>query len=154
MEISYKYYISINEDNEVINFFNSSVKQPMPGDIYIQESKNRHEKLENLVDNTGKFKYKYQDGRIIEKTEDELYPLEDLKIEKVNKLRVNTEKKILKQYSLYDILYLLCNDAPSLETERNEMKAFIVATIDNSKAVEQEIKNKKAKHTLEVVKIS
>ena len=75
----YKHYIRINENNEIIKAFSDAFEQPEENDICINDNAERHCSLQIMENNFiygAKYKYKYIDNEIIEKTFDEMYPKE------------------------------------------------------------------------------
>jgi hypothetical protein len=71
----YKHYIRINESNDVIHGFSDAFEQPQEGDILILEDGPRHfhEAFPDLLTNArGQFRFKWSDGHIVERTQQEL----------------------------------------------------------------------------------
>jgi hypothetical protein len=76
MNYYYKNYIRINSNNDVIKTFSTAFEQPEPTDICVNENGTRHFNDYNLVEmykGLMIYRYKYADGKIVEKSDDEKY---------------------------------------------------------------------------------
>ena len=74
-----------------------------------------------------KYKYKYIDGQIIEKTEEELYTPEEKKVDKIKTIKAEAERKILEKYPLYKQINLIAEMDSKKDTKekKKEMIDFI-----------------------------
>ncbi|NFF80391.1 hypothetical protein FC764_03845 [Clostridium botulinum] len=66
----YKHYITLNEDNIIIDGFSDAFKEPSINDICINDKGERQFKINNitnpnLIDMNGKSIYKYENGNVI-----------------------------------------------------------------------------------------
>lgn len=68
----YKHYITIDENNNIIDIFSDGLKQASESNILIRESDQRHVYLNdfefnpNIIDSSNNFKYKYIDNQILQ----------------------------------------------------------------------------------------
>jgi len=79
METTYKHYIRLNDNEDIIKGFSTAFEQSQEGDILINESENLHFRLfpddeENplLQNEYGVFLYRYVNGGIVAKTNEEM----------------------------------------------------------------------------------
>ena len=143
LEIKYRHYIRINEQNEIIHAFSNAFEQPIEGDILFQETEQRHCQLNILSEKyIGKYKYKYIDGKIIEKTEEELYTAEERKSDKIKSIKVEAERRILEKYPTWKQINLISkmHNGKDTEEKKKEMIDFINSVRDWSDGEENKIK--------------
>lgn len=106
----YNHYLQINDSNEVISAFSDAFQQPKDGDILLCTTDQRHCQLQIYSEKyIGKYKYWWRDGKLVEKTEDELMPLEEVQQRKVVEIAQQAETTLLQNYSHLDIYTALIN---------------------------------------------
>ena len=71
MDFSYKHYIRVDSENNIIKTFSSAFEQSQEGDILHRETEERHFNLDIYV-YPGVLKYKYINDEIIERPVNEL----------------------------------------------------------------------------------
>lgn len=72
-----KHYIKINENNLIVKGFSTEFEEPQDSDICISETGGRHFELlgevnPNLVTIKGVYLYKYENGKAIRRTDEEI----------------------------------------------------------------------------------
>ena len=72
----YNHYIRL-QDNKIIKGFSTAFEQPLKDDVLIAEDAQRHFELNGqtnppLIEEHGIEKYKYKDGKVEERTEEEI----------------------------------------------------------------------------------
>jgi len=75
MRTGYNHYIRTNETGEIIHGFSDAFEQPQDGDILVRENGPRHfhEAFpESLRNERGQFRFRWQDGQIVERSQQEL----------------------------------------------------------------------------------
>jgi hypothetical protein len=74
-----------------------------------------------------KYKYKYIDGKIIEKSEEELFSIEEKKADKIKAIKAEAERKILEKYPIWKQINLIAgyNKYKDTEEKKKEMVEFI-----------------------------
>jgi hypothetical protein len=75
MRTGYNHYIRTNEAGEIIHGFSGAFEQPQDGDILICEDGPRHfhEAFPDPLQNErGQFRFRWQDGQIVERSQQEL----------------------------------------------------------------------------------
>ncbi|HOT31911.1 MAG TPA: hypothetical protein PLQ61_06905 [Bacteroidales bacterium] len=128
LEIKYKHYIRLNSQNEIIHAFSDAFNIPEEADILLEETEERHCQLQIMSEKyIGKYKYKYVDGQIIEKTEEELYTAEERKADKIKAIKAEAERKILEKYPYYKQINLIAEMDSKKDTKekKQEMVDFI-----------------------------
>lgn len=155
LEIKYRHYIRINEQNEIIHAFSDAFEQPLETDILFQETEQRHCQLNILSEKyIGKYKYKWINGKVLEKTEEELFPLEELKARKIQLLNDKTQGLIIKDYPLWKQINLLSGmnlqDTPE---EKQKMFNFINVLRNTAYSLETQIKACKTREDVEKIEI-
>jgi hypothetical protein len=142
-EIKYKHYIRINnKTQEIIHAFSNAFEQPEKEDILLYETEQRHCQLQVMSEKyIGKYKYKYINGKIIEKSEDELYPIEERKADKIKEIKAEAERKILEKYPYYKQINLIAEMDSKKDTKekKQEMIEFINSIRDWSDGEELKI---------------
>lgn len=84
-----KHYIRLDENNNIIRGFSNVFEEPQEGDICINEQGGRHFELNGvinprLINESGIFLFRYENGKVIAKTPDELLPaLDQMRQEKL-----------------------------------------------------------------------
>jgi len=152
---SYKHYIRINEKNEIICAFSSAFQQPLETDILLKETEDRHCSFQVFSEKyLGKYKYKWINGKVLEKTEEELFPLEELKARKIQLLNDKTQGLIIKDYPLWKQINLLSGmnlqDTPE---EKQKMFNFINVLRNTAYSLETQIKACKTREDVEKIEI-
>jgi hypothetical protein len=128
LEIKYKHYIRLNSQNEIIHAFSDAFNIPEEADILLEETEERHCQLQIMSEKyIGKYKYKYIDGKIIEKSEEELFSIEEKKSDKIKAIKAEAERKILEKYPLWKQINLIAgyNKYKDTEEKKKEMVEFI-----------------------------
>jgi hypothetical protein len=121
LEIKYKHYIRINSNNEIIHAFSDAFEQPEKTDILLKETEERHCQFQVMSDKyIGKYKYKYVDGEIIEKTEDELYTIEERKADKIKQINNKAKADIEAVYPLWEQINLIGGYDKEKDTEKKK----------------------------------
>jgi len=142
-EIKYKHYIRINnKTQEIIHAFSNAFEQPEKEDILLYETEQRHCQLQVMSEKyIGKYKYKYINGKIIEKSEDELYQIEERKADKIKEIKAEAERKILEKYPYYKQINLIAEMDSKKDTKekKQEMIEFINSIRDWSDGEELKI---------------
>jgi len=86
-----KHYVKVNEDNFVTAAFSDAFTQPVDGDICVNEDGGRHYNLDRItfkrVDSVVVYTYKLVDGKVVERSREELYPLKAIKAFKKDEVR-------------------------------------------------------------------
>ena len=75
LKTGYNHYIRTNESNDVIHGFSDAFETPEPGDILVLENGPRHFQEafpESLRNERGQFRFRWQDGQIVERSQQEL----------------------------------------------------------------------------------
>jgi hypothetical protein len=128
LEIKYMHYIRINKNNEITHAFSNAFEQPQKKDILLRETEQRHCQLNVLSEKyIGKYKYKYIDGKIIKKTDEELYTIEERKADKIKAIKAEAKTKIETTYPLWKQINLIAKYDKDKDTDANktEMVNFI-----------------------------
>ncbi len=128
LEIKYKHYIRLNSQNEIIHAFSDAFNIPEEADILLEETEERHCQLQIMSEKyIGKYKYKYIDGKIIEKSEEELFSIEERKADKIKEIKAEAERKILEKYPIWKQINLIAgyNKYKDTEEKKKEMVEFI-----------------------------
>jgi hypothetical protein len=121
LEIKYKHYIRINSNNEIIHAFSDAFEQPEKTDILLKETEERHCQFQVMSDKyIGKYKYKYVDGEIIEKTEEELYTAEERKADKIKQINNKAKADIEAVYPLWEQINLIGGYDKEKDTEKKK----------------------------------
>lgn len=142
-EIKYKHYIRTNDQNEIIHAFSDAFEQPIETDILLGETEERHCQFQIMSEKyIGKYKYKFADGEIIEKTDEELYTTEERKANKVKAIKAEAKRKILEKYPIWKQINLITgyNKYKDTEEKKKEMISFINSVRDWSDGEENKIK--------------
>jgi len=146
-EIKYRHYIRLNSQNEIIHSFSNAFEQPLETDILFKETEERHCQLRVMSEKyLGKYKYKYIDGKIIEKTEEELFPIEEFRSSKIKELKGKAEEKILEKYPIYKQINLISGmNIKDTKAKKGEMFLYINSIRDKLDLLEIEVEkcNKK-----------
>lgn len=105
----YNYYFKIDEDDNVIDYFNGVLRTPEPTDIFDRGRNERHFHLSLYDFQKKKYKYRYKDGRITLKTTKEMEPTtEEIQSDKENQLlqyiQHNLSQKLVDMASNKDSL--------------------------------------------------
>lgn len=90
--MNYKHYFRINKDTIIIKVFSDAFVVPLKDDICFNDKAERHCNIDILTNNR-KFKYKWDGTKKIERTLDEIEPLEEYKLEKINTVSEMSLKK-------------------------------------------------------------
>lgn len=154
--IKYKHYIRINENNKIIYAFSDAFEQPLETDILIGETEERHCQFQVFSEKYfTKYKYKYINGQIIEKTEDELYTAEEKKSDKVKAIKAEAERRILEKYPLWKQIDLISKMHNNKDTEgkKNDMKEYINNIRDISDSLEEQVNNYNTKEDINTINI-
>ncbi len=140
-EIKYRHYIRLNSQNEIIHAFSNAFEQPLDTDILFQETEQRHCQLQIMSEKyIGKYKYKYIDREVIEKSEDELYPIEERKLNKIKEIKEKSQNKILEKYPMWKQIDLLFKiGEKDTEAEKKNAVDFINTVRDKSDLLEIEV---------------
>jgi hypothetical protein len=121
LEIKYKHYIRINSNNEIIHAFSDAFQSPEETDILLGETEERHCQFQVMSDKyIGKYKYKYVDGEIIEKTEEELYTAEERKADKIKQINNKAKADIEAVYPLWEQINLIGGYDKEKDTEKKK----------------------------------
>jgi len=100
-----KNYIRLNENKEIIKSFSTDFEQPEKDDICVNENGDRHYNLDLIDIYTMGWKLKYIDGKIIEKTRDELDNDSRYVYQKTQDELLQTDKDIPRALEdMYDLL--------------------------------------------------
>lgn len=147
LEIKYKHYIRLNSQNEIIHAFSDAFEQPIKTDILLGETEERHCQLQIMSEKyIGKYKYKFINGEIVEKTEDELYPIEERKADKIKAIKAEANRLITNNYPIFKQINLISGmNIKDTKTKKDEMFIFINSIRDKSDLLEIEVEkcNKK-----------
>jgi len=109
-----KLYIRLNEDNEITHAFTTVFEQPLESDVVYLEPSGGHvaasaPELTNLFDfKSGEYRFKYVDGKAVEKTAEEMFNITNYKnkISEQVSLRSRTAfRAILDEQTERNILY-------------------------------------------------
>lgn len=140
-EIKYRHYIRLNSQNEITHAFSDAFICPFKDDILLKETEERHCKLQIFSEKyIGKYKYKYIDGKIIEKSEEELYPIEERKVNKIKEIKEEAERKILEKYPIWKQINLIAGYNKYKDTE--EKKKDMINFINSIRNLSDEEENK------------
>jgi len=146
-EILYNHYIRLNSQNEIIHAFSNAFDQPEETDILLYETKERHCQLQVMSEKyIGKYKYKYINNEIIEKTEDELYPIEERKADKIKEIKAEANRLITNNYPIYKQINLISGmNIKDTKAKKDEMFLYINSIRNKSDLLEIEVEkcNKK-----------
>jgi hypothetical protein len=96
--MEYKHYIRLNLKNEIIYAFCDAYDTPNRNDILVEESDTRQFTLD-LVDNNGDWKYKWENYKIVEISEEEKRKDKNISIiksELLDFLKINTHDELSK----------------------------------------------------------
>lgn len=63
--MTYKHYIKVDENNNIIGAFSSGFRQPQGGEILVADTNERHFNLQ-IVDEHGNYKWKWVDPDVVE----------------------------------------------------------------------------------------
>ena len=141
LEILYKHYIRLNTNNEIIHAFSDAFEQPEKTDILLKETKERHCQFQVFSEKyLGKYKYKYIDGQVVEKSEEELYSEEERKTDKIKAIKVEAKRKILEKYPYYKQINLIAEMDSKKDTK--EKKQEMVDFINSVRNLSDEEENK------------
>jgi hypothetical protein len=99
----YKHYIRVDANNIVIHAFSDAFEQPQDGDICVATDAGRHYNPQ-LTNEQGRYIYKYVDGQMVERSIDELYPLDYYKSKKKAEISAAVQSKIVAGYQSTIIL--------------------------------------------------
>ena len=144
LEIKYKHYIKLNSQNEIIHAFSNAFEQPEKTDILLKETEERHCQFQVMSEKyIGKYKYKYIDGQIIEKSEDELYPIEERKADKIKQVKAEANRLITNNYPIYKQINLIgkISNVKDTEEKKQDMKDYINNIRDVSDLLEEQVSN-------------
>jgi len=146
-EVKYFHYIRINKNNEIIHAFSNAFEQPEKEDILLYETEQRHCQLQVMSEKyIGKYKYKYINNEIIEKTEDELYPIEERKADKIKEIKAEANRLITNNYPIYKQINLISGmNIKDTKAKKDEMFLYINSIRNKSDLLEIEVEkcNKK-----------
>jgi hypothetical protein len=142
-EIKYRHYIRLNSQNEITHAFSDAFICPFKDDILLKETEERHCQFQVMSEKyIGKYKYKYIDGKIIEKSEDELYPIEEMKINKIKEIKLKAQENILSSYSIFQQTCLISNmHIKDTKIKQKEMYDFINNIRDILDTLEEQVNN-------------
>jgi predicted PolB exonuclease-like 3'-5' exonuclease len=147
LEILYNHYIRLNSQNEIIHSFSDAFEQPKETDILLYETEERHCRFQVMSDKyIGKYKYKYIDGKIIEKSEEELYPIEEIKLNKIKEIKNEANRLITNNYPIYKQINLISGmNIKDTKAKKDEMSLYINTIRDKLDLLEIEVEkcNKK-----------
>jgi len=140
-EIKYKHYIRLNSQNEIIHAFSDAFNIPEEADILLEETEERHCQFKVMSEKyIGKYKYKYIDGEIIEKSEEELYPIEERKLNKIKEIKEEANRLITNNYPIFKQINLISGmNVKDTKTKKDEMFIFINSIRDKSDLLEIEV---------------
>jgi len=143
-EIKYKHYIRLNSQNEIIHAFSNAFEQPSETDILLMETEERHCQFQVMSDKyIGKYKYKYINGEIIEKSEEELYPIEERKLNKIKEIKAEAYRLITGNYPIFKQINLIgkISNVKDTEEKKQDMKAYVNNIRDISDLLEEQVSN-------------
>lgn len=111
-----KHYITKDENNIITNAFSDAFETSQENDICINEKGGRHYNLE-ITDGRGKYKYKYVNKKITERTEAEKWTQGE-------KDAIEKEKLIKEEIRLFQRTQAIQNlkDQNKLDTNENLIK--------------------------------
>jgi hypothetical protein len=79
----YKHYARVDENNIVIQGFSDAFESPLDTDICIDEDAQRHFQLQ-LKNANGESIYKYANGKLVDRTADEMFNLDQYKKDEID----------------------------------------------------------------------
>ena len=88
-----KHYIKLDENNRIIKGFSSDFEQALQTDICINENGGRQFEMNgkinpSLIDKKGVFLYKYENGQVIKRTDEEIATEESSIIQPKSELEI------------------------------------------------------------------
>ena len=100
---AYRYYIRIDSDNNVIDFFNGAIQPPTDSDIFYQFSELRNLQLD-ILDQEGRYKYYYDADEhiIVEYDYNDINYLDDAIERRVTELQSKMVRAIESYYPSYE----------------------------------------------------
>lgn len=156
--LGYKHYIRLDDSNKIIKTFSNWMEEPLQTDIEVTDklpeadSGLRQFHL-NLFKN---FKYclrwNKETEQIEELTEDELYPLEELKAEKIRQLKQNTTEYINSNIPEYKQRNAALG-VSKYQGKKEEYAKFIKEAIDKCDVIESLINGTSNREGLDVIVI-
>ena len=157
--IGYRHYIRLDENNKIIKTFSDwQGEEILSADIEVTnkfpeaDSGLRQFHL-NLFKN---FKYCLRWNKEVEQieelTEDELYPLEELKIEKIRQLKQKTTEYINSNIPEYKQRNTALG-VSKYQSKKSEYAKFIEEAIEKCDVIEEQINSANSKEELESINI-
>ena len=143
-EIKYRHYIRLNSQNEIIHAFSNAFEQPSETDILLMETEERHCQFQVMSEKyIGKYKYKYIDGEVIEKSEDELYTLDERKADEIKAIKAEAYRLITGNYPIFKQINLIgkISNVKDTEEKKQDMKDYINNIRDVSDLLEEQVSN-------------
>lgn len=158
--VGYKHYIRLNENNKIIKVFSDwQVEEILSTDIEVTnklpeaDSGLRQFNLNLFKNFKHCLKWNKETEQIEELTEDELYPLEELKIEKIRQLKQNATGYINSNIPEYKQRNASLGVA-KYQNKKAEYVKFIEEVIVKCDVIEGQINSANSKEELERIDIS
>jgi hypothetical protein len=158
--VCYKHYIRLNENNKIIKVFSDwQGEEILSTDIDVTNKINEADSgLRQFNLNLFKnfkhcLRWNKETEQIEELTEDELYPLEELKIEKIRQLKQNTTEYINSNIPEYKQRNASLG-VSKYQSKKEEYAKFIKEAIEKCDLIEEQINSANSKEELESIKIN
>lgn len=154
-----KLYIRLNEQNEIIHAFTTIFEQPKENDIIYLDSSSGHvgesaPELTKLMDfEQMEYRLKFIDGKIVEKTPDELFSLskyQDKVLKTVSQRSWSERTAILDDQTIINVLSGATTDYPPYLTSAN-VASMIEQFKTIAKAAKASIKSATTKAEIDAI---